>query len=73
MSLINPTRKENGCISYELYQDTVNPGIFTFIEEWQSKQHLDVHLQSPHLIKAGEEFAKILTKDLVILMLNKLA
>jgi quinol monooxygenase YgiN len=71
--LIEPTRKEEGCVSYELYQDITNPGRFTFIEEWQSKQHLDVHLKTPHLVAAGEAFGKILTKELVILMLNKLA
>ena len=73
MGLIEPTRKEVGCISYELYQDTVNPGKFTFIENWQSKEHLDVHLKTPHLVAAGEAFGKIVTKDLVVITLNKLA
>ena len=73
LGLIDPTRKEEGCISYDLYQDTSNPGRFTFIEEWQSKEHLDVHLKTPHLVAAGEAFGKILTKELVVLMLSKLA
>jgi quinol monooxygenase YgiN len=73
LGLIEPTRKENGCISYELYQDSANAGIFTFVEEWESREHLDVHLKSPHLVAAGEAFGKIVTKDLVVLMLNKLA
>ena len=73
LGLIGPTRKEEGCISYELYQDTNNPGKFTFIEGWQSKQHLDIHMKTPHFVAAGEAFGKILTKELVILMLNKLA
>ena len=71
--LIEPTRKEEGCISYELYQDTNNPGIFTFIERWKSQEHLDIHLKTPHLVAAGEAFSSILTKDLVILMLNQIA
>ena len=37
LGLIEPTRKEEGCISYELYQDTTNPGKFTFIENLRSK------------------------------------
>lgn len=73
LGLIEPTRKESGCISYELYEDKTNPGRFTFIEEWESQEHLDVHLKTPHLVAAGEAFGKIVTKDLVILMLNKLA
>lgn len=73
LGLIEPTRKEKGCISYELYQDTTNPGIFSFIEEWESKELLDVHLKSPHLTAASQAFGKIVTKDLVVLMLNKVA
>lgn len=73
LALIEPTRKESGCISYELYEDKNNPGRFTFIEEWESQEHLDVHLKTPHLVAAGEAFGKIVTKDLVVLMLNKLA
>jgi quinol monooxygenase YgiN len=73
LGLIEPTRKENGCLSYELYQDTNNPGIFTFVEEWESREDLDVHLKTPHLVAASAAFGKIVTKDLVILMLNKIS
>lgn len=73
LGLIGPTRKEEGCISYELYQDINNPGKFTFIENWESKEHLDVHSKTPHLVAAGEAFGKIVTRESVILMLNKLA
>jgi quinol monooxygenase YgiN len=73
LRLIEPTRKEEGCISYELYQDTTNPGKFTFIENWRTKEHLDIHMKTPHLVAAGEAFSKILTKELIVLMLNKIA
>jgi quinol monooxygenase YgiN len=72
LGLIDPTRKEEGCISYDLYQDTTNPGKFTFIENWQTKEHLDVHSKTPHLVAAGAVFGKIATKDLTVLILNKL-
>jgi quinol monooxygenase YgiN len=73
LRLIEPTRKEEGCISYELYQDTTNPGKFTFLENWRTKEHLDIHMKTPHLVAAGEAFSKILTKELIVLMLNKIA
>src|ERR1035438_7439847 len=44
-----PTRKEAGCISYELLQDNGDPCQFTFVEEWVSDEALDIHLQTPHL------------------------
>lgn len=71
--LIEPTRKEQGCTSYELYQDTDDRGKFVFIENWQSQEYLDVHLKSPHLLAAVEAFDKIITEEIVIMKLNKLA
>ncbi len=72
LGLIEPTRKESGCISYDLYQDLTFPGKFTFIEKWQSKEHLDLHLNSPHFVAAAAAFGNIVTKELIVLMLNKL-
>lgn len=73
LGLIEPTRKEEGCISYDLYQDTTNPGKFTFLENWKSKEHLDVHLKTPHLVAAGAAFGRLATKEVIVLMLNKIA
>jgi quinol monooxygenase YgiN len=72
LGLIEPTRKEAGCISYDLYQDITNSGKFTFLENWQSKEHLDVHLKTPHLVAAGAAFGRLATKEVIVLMLNKL-
>lgn len=46
---IEPTRKEAGCISYNLYQSTDNSAIFIFVENWKDKEELDKHLQMPYL------------------------
>lgn len=47
-----PTRKEKGCIRYDLFTDDSDPLKFTFIEEWESKEDLAAHSQSAH-INAG--------------------
>ena len=49
---IAPTREEDGCIQYELHQNTADPCDFTFIEAWRSAGALETHLQSAH-IQAG--------------------
>ena len=46
--LIEKTRKEKGCIKYELFQDIHNKGLMTFIEEWESKEALKEHMKSEH-------------------------
>ena len=50
--LVEPTRKEPGCVTYELLQNKAEPTDFTFVEEWSSEADLDAHLQSPHLRNA---------------------
>lgn len=49
--MIEETRKEPGCIRYELYRDIEDDTIFTFIEEWESKKDLEVHFETPHFKK----------------------
>ena len=49
LSLVAPTRKEAGCVLYELHQLPDAPDKFLFYETWTSKTHLEAHLQSPHI------------------------
>jgi quinol monooxygenase YgiN len=49
LALIPATRQEPGCINYDLHQAPDQPGSFLLHENWTSKQHLDDHLNRPHL------------------------
>jgi quinol monooxygenase YgiN len=49
--LIEETRKEEGCISYDLCEDIDNHNILTFIEKWENKQYLDAHMKTAHFIE----------------------
>ncbi len=46
---IAPTRKESGCIQYDLHVDLNDPGTFTFYERWTDEAALNAHLQTPHM------------------------
>ena len=48
-SLVAPTRKEAGCLNYDLHQLPDEPKKFLFHENWTSQAHLNAHLQSPHI------------------------
>lgn len=51
--LVKKTKElDEGCISYDLYQDITNPCILTIIEEWASKEALDKHSKATHFIQA---------------------
>ncbi|MGL5541498.1 MAG: putative quinol monooxygenase [Erysipelotrichaceae bacterium] len=49
--LVALTRKEKGCIAYDLYQDTSNPAILTMIEAWESQADLDAHFKAEHVLR----------------------
>lgn len=48
-ALIEPTRREQGCLRYELWHNQSNPMDFTFVEEWTSEAALEAHLRTPHI------------------------
>ena len=47
-SLVEPTRKEPGCLSYILLQNNEDPTDIAFIEEWQSNAALESHFTTKH-------------------------
>ena len=58
LKLIEKTRAEDGCVTYELMQNNTDPTDFTFVEEWSDDAALDAHLQTDHIklivSRAGE-------------------
>lgn len=49
LALIPTTRKEQGCINYDLHVSAENPAEFVFLENWTTKADLDAHLANDHL------------------------
>lgn len=50
--LVEATRQEEGCVSYDLYESQAAPGTFVTVEVWRDQEALDGHMQSPHLQQA---------------------
>ncbi|WP_304341631.1 putative quinol monooxygenase [Metaclostridioides mangenotii] len=46
--LVAKTRKEAGCVSYEVYQDNNDKNQIVILEEWKSQEYLDKHSQANH-------------------------
>jgi quinol monooxygenase YgiN len=49
LALIEPTRREAGCLNYDLHQLPEDPDKFLFHENWTSRAHLDAHLKNTHI------------------------
>ena len=47
--LIEATRREAGCISYDLYQKPDAPDTLVFVETWESREALEAHFHAPHI------------------------
>lgn len=49
MALVPPTRREPGCINYDLHQSVDDENLLMLYENWVSKKDLDEHLAMPYL------------------------
>ena len=50
LNLIETTRKEEGCINYDLHQDDENPAHFIFYENWDSRELWQAHSNNKHIV-----------------------
>lgn len=49
--LVEKTRAEPLCISYDLFVDQKDPGHFIFVEEWPDRAALDAHCRTEHFTR----------------------
>jgi len=73
LKVIAPTRKEDGCISYDLHQDVDDSTVFVFHETWASREHLDAHLATPHLQALVAVADKLTAEPVRIIVAAKVA
>jgi len=60
LSMIEPAGKEKGCLSYDVFCDLEDNHVFSLIEEWETREDLDLHIRS-------ERFSVLLgTKSLLV-------
>ena len=49
--LVIETRKEEGCLQYDLIEDRENKGTFFLIELWETEEHLHKHGMQDHILE----------------------
>ena len=49
--LIEESRKEEGCVSYHLQQNTERENYLVFVEEWKSNEAIEKHNLSEHFTR----------------------
>lgn len=68
--LVAETRKEAGCISYQLFQEVNNKKVFAMVEEWESPEVLKKHMNSKHFQDAIPKLSEIQEKDMEVNIFN---
>lgn len=61
--MIAPTKKENGYIEYDIYQDEKVLSTFIVLEKWESRKDFDKHLESKHFKEIVPEMMELMTKE----------
>jgi quinol monooxygenase YgiN len=50
-ALLGPTRKEDGCLVYDLYRTTEGPAAYMLYEVWASRADHMRHTNTPHFLR----------------------
>ena len=50
-ALLAPTRREEGCLTYDLHRAAELPGAFLLHEIWASREHHRQHTRTPHFLR----------------------
>jgi quinol monooxygenase YgiN len=53
LELVEPTRKEPGCLCYNLHQSKSDKTQFMFYEQWASQEAIDAHGKAPPMKALG--------------------
>jgi quinol monooxygenase YgiN len=64
--LLAPTRREKGCINYDMHRSADDPTLFLFYENWESRADLDRHLESSHIREWFELSKQLLAEPIDI-------
>jgi len=50
-ALIAPTRKEEGCLRYDLHRSLEGAAAFLLHEVWETREHHTTHTKTPHFLR----------------------
>ncbi len=49
--LVAASQKDNGCVSYDLFESATRPDVLMICETWKDDEALSTHQQAPHFTK----------------------
>lgn len=73
LSIIEPSRSDEGCISYDLHQALKDPALFVFYETWENKELLNKHSASPHIQQFRPKLKALLAEPPEVTLMEKIS
>jgi quinol monooxygenase YgiN len=64
--LIESTRRESGCISYELFASMEDNDLLMMFERWENMIALELHKQTDHYQAFGQIIGNLLAKEIEV-------
>ena len=64
--LIELTRLEAGCISYNLFASTEDDNVLMMIEQWENFEDLESHMQTEQFLAYVKDIADMINKNIDI-------
>ncbi|MBH0203469.1 MAG: antibiotic biosynthesis monooxygenase [Nitrospira sp.] len=62
-AFVEPTRRESGCLSYELLQNGSDPADFVFVEKWGNAAAEQAHFATRHVSIALQQLTGLLAAE----------
>lgn len=63
--ILDAIRAEDGCIKYDYYLSEKDPNELLLIEQWESKEHQQIHIAQPHMARLRELKGDYITKTVL--------
>ena len=71
LSLLAPTRAEDGCLNFDMHESPDDDSLFLFHENWTSEEALNTHLQAAHLRKWIDRAKELLAEPMELTLWRK--
>lgn len=63
--ILEAIRAEDGCKKYDYYLSEKDPNEILLIEQWETKEHQQVHMTQPHMARMKEFKGDYITKTVL--------
>ena len=73
LGFVEPSRKEEGCLFYDLHREIEDANTFVILDGWRDKSAFEAHATSTHVAKTLARLEPLLAATPVISELQRLS